>query len=273
MTIAMRSSHTSFPDTARSNGHKGDGVFYPVTGHYDSEKVLLIFPKKLHAVNGKLDMIFWFHGWHNNVDTAAQYYQLVRQMQESGLNAVLVMPEAAKDAADSYGGKLELPGVFKKLVEDVLAELGSRKVVNSGTKPGNILLGGHSGGGEVISFIVDRGQVDIREVVMFDGLYDGTEMFMAWLAKDKKHRFVHMDTDFGYGPKDESLRMMKLLDSAGTPYQYIDEDKIGTAAFPDARILFIHSKRQHNDIIFSPDNFRTLFEHSPFLLTLGHKEK
>jgi hypothetical protein len=143
--------------------------------------------------------------------------------------------------------------------------LARRKVIKPGVKPGNVLLGGHSGGGEVISFIVDQGQVDISEVILFDALYDGTEMFMHWLAKDKRHRFVHMDTDFGYGPKEESLRMMKLLDSAQTPYRYIDEEQIGTYPFPDARILFIHSKRQHNDIIFSPDNFRYLFERTPFL--------
>ena len=152
------------------------------------------------------------------MDNTAKYYQLTRQLLESRLNAVLVLPEAAKDAADSYGGKLEKPGVFKALVNDILQKLQKEKKISGSVHVGNILLGGHSGGGEVISFIVEQSQLDIREVVLFDALYDGTEKFMDWLKKDKQHRFVHLFTNFGYGPKDESIRMMHLLDSAKIPY-------------------------------------------------------
>ena len=96
--------------------------------HYSDSHVLIIAPKNLHA-DQKVDLIFWFHGWHNNIDSTAAYYQLTRQWMASGINAVLVLPEAAKDAADSYGGKLEKPGVFRALVADVLKELKNKKMI------------------------------------------------------------------------------------------------------------------------------------------------
>ena len=101
---------------SRLKGHTGNQVFYNTADHYSDNHVLIVAPKNLHA-DKKVDLIFWFHGWHNNIDTAVAYYQLTRQFIASGINAVLVLPEAAKDAADSYGGKLEKPGVFRDLVD------------------------------------------------------------------------------------------------------------------------------------------------------------
>src|SRR6202012_5322439 len=121
----IQSSHTSFPDTGRSKGHVYDKVLYTAAEHYSDSTVLIIAPKDLDAKK-RVDIIFWFHGWRNNVDTAAAHYQLTRQFLASGLNAVLVLAETAKDSPDSYGGKLENAGVFKALVADVLNGLRSK---------------------------------------------------------------------------------------------------------------------------------------------------
>src|ERR1700759_4772978 len=79
----MQSSHTSFPDSARLKGHTGNHVFYNTAGHYSDSSVLIVAPKNLTA-DKKVDLIFWFHGWHNNIDTAVAYYQLSRQFIASG---------------------------------------------------------------------------------------------------------------------------------------------------------------------------------------------
>ncbi len=68
-----QSSHTSFPDSSRFNGHVRNQVFYNAADHYSDSQVLIIAPKNLHA-DQKVDLIFWFHGWHNNIDSAAAYY-------------------------------------------------------------------------------------------------------------------------------------------------------------------------------------------------------
>ncbi len=248
------SSHTSFPDARRQQGPE----------HYSDSTVLVIAPGKLDA-DKQVDLIFWFHGWHNNIDTAAAYYQLRRQFMAAKINAVLVLPEAAKDAADSYGGKLENPGVFRALTDDLLKELKRRKMIGAHCGTGHILLGGHSGGGELISYIVENGQINIDEAVLFDALYGGTEKFMTWIRTDTAHRFIHLYTDYGYGPKEESDKMLNLLGQAQIPFFKTEERLLTPKLIGDTRLLYIHSLSQHNDIIFNPDNFSLLFANSPFL--------
>jgi len=116
--IRFPSSHTSFPDSARAKGHLYDSVLYTAAEHYMDSSVMLVIPKGLKPEK-KVDLFFWFHGWHNNIDTAAVFYGLIRQFVASRRNAVLVLAETAKNAPDSYGGKLEKPGVFKTLVNEV----------------------------------------------------------------------------------------------------------------------------------------------------------
>jgi hypothetical protein len=261
----MQSPHTSFPDSSRLNGHVGNQVFYNAADHYCDSHVLIIAPKNLVA-DKKVDLIFWFHGWHNNIDSAAAYYQLTRQWIASRINAVLVLPEAAKDAADSYGGKLEKPGVFRALVADVLKELKNKTMIGAHCASGHILLGGHSGGGEVISYIVENGQIEINEVVLFDALYGGTEKFMVWIKTDTTHRFVHLYTDYGYGPKEESQRMITMLKQEQIPFLETEESVLSSREIQNNKLVFIHSLRQHNDIIFNPDNFKILFSNSPLLI-------
>src|ERR1700742_2537160 len=121
--IHFVSPHTPFPDTARDRGHlDGDSIFQPRAGHYDDSSVLLVVPRGCKA-GSRIDLVFWFHGWHNNIDTALRFYGLARQLAASGRNAVLVLPEAGRNVADSYAGKLGQDGMFASLVKDVVAEL------------------------------------------------------------------------------------------------------------------------------------------------------
>src|SRR6478672_2120737 len=98
------SSHTSFPDTGRTNGHLYHDSLYTAAAHYSDSSVIILTPENFKT--GKtVDLIFWFHGWNNNTDSALVRYGLERQFDQSGINAVLVLAETAKDAPDSYGGK------------------------------------------------------------------------------------------------------------------------------------------------------------------------
>src|SRR5258707_1022316 len=72
--LRFSSSHAPFPDTGRAKGHlDGDNIFRPVEGHYDDSSVLLIIPRQLKK-DRKIDLVFWFHGWHNNIDSALAFY-------------------------------------------------------------------------------------------------------------------------------------------------------------------------------------------------------
>lgn len=256
----ISSSHTSFPDTGRAKGHMYDKVLYTAAEHYNDSTVLIMAPKNLDA-RKKADIVFWFHGWRNNVDNAAKRYELTKQFIESRRNAILVLAETARDAPDSYGGKLENPGVFKALVADVLNGLKNRGIIRKKCKAGHILLGGHSGAYRVMARIIKNGGVPVDEVMLFDALYAETDIFIDWIKADADHRFINLFTDHG-GTLDETRTMIRLLN--GADKLQIEEKDVVPAQYRSQRVLFIHSLKQHDDIV-NPDNFRDMLENNPFL--------
>jgi hypothetical protein len=262
----IQSSHTSFPDTGRAKGHTYDKVLYTAADHYNDSTVLIIAPKNLDAKKS-VDLIFWFHGWRNSVDSAAVRYQLTRQFYESDRNAVLVLAETAKNSPDSYGGKLENSGVFKALVGDVLAGLKSKNLVGVACKPEHIVLAGHSGAYRVMARIIQNGQMPVNEVILFDALYGETDKFMAWIKADRSHRFVDIYTDHG-GTDDETRGLMKQLDAAKLKYISTEEIFATEQSLHDDRLIFIHSKNEHDKIIAKPDNFLLYLQNEPFLKKL-----
>ncbi len=265
VTFHIYSPHTSFPDTGRAKGHLYDSVLYTVNEHYRDSTVLIIAPKNLDAKK-KLDMIFWFHGWRNNVDTAAAFYELTKQFIASKRSAVLVLAETARNAPDSYGGKLENPGDFKALVADVLQGLKAQKLIPQNCASGHILLGGHSGAYRVMARIIKNGGMAIDETMLFDALYAETDIFMDWIKADAGHRFINLYTDHG-GTEDETKAMEKMVDEAGINNFKVEETALVPAQLNAHPIIFIHSLKQHNDIV-NQDNFRLMLENEPFLRKL-----
>ena len=262
--IRMSSDHTSFPDTGRIHGHLYDGILYDAPAHYQDSSVMVILPRGLPA-SEKLNMVFWFHGWNNNIDTASNYYHLVKQFLDSRRNAALVFAETAKNSPDSYGGKLEQPGVFDALVQDILLKLKKEKLITPECLPGNLILAGHSGAFRVIAHILEYGGLPVREVELFDALYSQTDKFYNWIQKDSSHRFINWYTNQGGGTDEVSVQMMGDLKKQGIPLLFLEETDLAPGSLRANRILFIHSARAHNDIIFHPDNFQLLLENSGFL--------
>jgi len=259
------SSHTSFPDTGRVNGHLYDSVLYSAAEHYHDSSVLLIIPEHVHT-NQTIDLIFWFHGWRNNIDTAAEFYKLTKQFVASKRNAVLVLAETAKNAPDSYGGKLEQQGMFKMLVRDIMHELKNRGIVPAETEPGNIVLAGHSGAFRVIAYILQDGQMPVQEVFLFDALYSQLDKYENWLYQDKSHHFIHWYTNQGGGTDEMSDTMMVQLKAEHRDFLFTEESAISPEIIKTNRILFVHSYREHNVIINNPDDFQLLLENSLILL-------
>ena len=261
--LHITSAHTSFPDTARAKGHLYKNVLYDAATHYQDSTVLIITPMHLDAMK-KVDIIFWFHGWGNNVDSAAIRYGLTSQFGASHLNAVLVLAETTYDAPDSYGGKLENKDVFKELVNDVLVKLRKEKLIGRKCMPRNILLAGHSGAYRVMASILQIGGLPIKETILFDALYAETGKYLDWIKADSKHRFINIYTDNG-GTDEETNNMLKSLKIEGITYNTMNEASLNSQMISENRILIIHSLRKHNDIINQPDNFELFIENSPFL--------
>jgi hypothetical protein len=259
----ITSPHTSFPDTGRSNGHIYHNILYSAAEHYSDSSVLIIVPSRLR-VRSNISLIFWFHGWNNNIDTALIKYGIARQFTQSRLNAVLVLAETAKDAPDSYGGKLEQPGDFKELVTDVLRKLADENVIRKQCQAGHVILAGHSGAYRVMAGILQNGGVEVNEVILFDALYANTGQFMQWLTSDPHNRFIDLYTDHG-GTLDETKSIQQQLKDMHIHEDSLEETAVTAATVRRQKILFIHSLHAHDDIIQHPDNFNLFLDNSPFL--------
>lgn len=251
------SSHTSFPDTGRANGHFYNNILYNSADHYSDSSVLIIVPPKLKVVK-QVDVIFWFHGWNNNIDSVSPRYDLIKQFIDSKCNAILVLAETAKDAPDSYGGKLEQKGLFKSLVEDVLTKLKAEKLLFKKTGAGNITLAGHSGAYRVMAYIIQNGGMEIKQAILFDALYSEVDKYSNWIQADPSHQFINIYTDNG-GTYKLSVSMAQELRDKNIPLISAEEKEITPAILKTNRIIFIHSLKAHNNVINRPDNNFQLF--------------
>ena len=103
--IVTTSDFTMFPHEKRAKGHTYEGKTYPADVHYSDRTVAIFVPKGFRAGRAT-NLVFYFHGWRNNVDDTFAQFRVAEQLAASGVNAVLVLPEGAKNAPDSFGGKL-----------------------------------------------------------------------------------------------------------------------------------------------------------------------
>lgn len=247
----LTSPHAPFPAESRKNGHEYNTKKYSAEKHYADSSVAVFVPKYFKH-QSEVDVVVYFHGWYNHVDSVLQTFMLIEQLYQSGKNAILVIPQMPKDAPDSNGGKLETQNGLSNLLSDVLGQLNKRNDLKT-SKLGNVVLAAHSGGYRTMSYILLRGGLEIKEVYLFDGLYAGMEKFAVWLLQTKG-RMVNFYADDG-GTKTASLDFIDCLNAWKIPYSNIEEMKITLAEMEKHRILFIHTTATHNDVVHLNNSF------------------
>ena len=257
-TIVTTSDHTMFPHPKRANGHVYEGKTYPADAHYSDRTVVIFVPKGFRP-GETTDLVFYFHGWRNNVDRTLATFRVAEQLVASGVNAVLVLAEGPKDAPDSFGGRLEETGTFANLVADVLASLKERGVIEK-ARPGSIVLAGHSGAYRVISFILLRGGLtaNVREVYLFDALYGQVEKF-AWWVEHSQGRLVVIHTPEG-GTRAQTLDLLDDFRAWGVPFAEAPESAVTAELLRKNRLVFIESPLAHDDVVAARDQLRTYLE-------------
>jgi hypothetical protein len=254
-TYRFQAINAMFPDTARAAGHQYQGNQFPAALHYNDASVLVHVPAHFKP-SKPFELVFWFHGWYNHIDSATAHFHLLEQFDASGRNAVFVFPEGPKNAPDSYGGKLEQPGVFDGLVQEVLTSLQREKVLKKKQLPLTtdlaITLAGHSGAYRVISKII--AYTNIEEVLLFDALYGGNENYMKWMAASEKHRLINIYTKDGGTLENSLLVAMELKNKWNLNPVLVDEKDLTNLHLINHRILFIDSHQQHNEVITYQNN-------------------
>ncbi len=177
-----RSQAAPFPHPVRAKGFVGrDGTEYPWFPHYADSSIVVFVPKGFRELREGSNLIVYFHGHMSDNLTVLERDSLIQAMTAQKVNALLVVPQGPFRARDSFGGKMEDPGGFRRLVEDVLATMQREKVV-ADTKINRICVSGFSGGYRPAAFVLDRGGLGdkITDVFLFDALYANEDFFRTW---------------------------------------------------------------------------------------------
>jgi len=180
-------------------GHRGHtnfrGRVFWEAETFSDRRVLLHIPRGFN-VNRPGVMVVFFHGHGANLARDVRDRQQVpAQISASGVNAVLVAPQFAVNAADSSPGKFWEVGGFKRFVNEAAEQLARlqgdpRAAQVFGNMP--IVIVAYSGGFEPTLWVLERGGVQsrVRGVILLDALYGGIRKFANWIASDRSTFFV-----------------------------------------------------------------------------------
>jgi hypothetical protein len=176
---------------------------------YNDRRVLLHIPKGFSLRKPAL-MIVFFHGHGATLERdVIERQRVVEQLTASGLNAVLVAPELAVDAADSSAGKFWTKGAFGRFTGEVAQALAKRlddkKAVRAFAKMPVVVVG-YSGGYLPAVWSVTNGGLGkrVKGVVLFDALYGEVSKFREWIAANRTGFFVSAYLD-GTRERNEAL--------------------------------------------------------------------
>lgn len=164
--------------------------------HYTDNTVAVCIPPN-YRQSDSVDFIVHFHGWHNSVAHLLPEYRLPQQLDASGLNAILIVPQGPLNAADSGFGKLELDeNGFANFMQDIVAHLNSAGKLGTQTI-GNIVLSAHSGGYGGAGGVLTRGGLNekISDVILFDSAYGYYDAFANWTKSAPEHHLLSVFTD------------------------------------------------------------------------------
>jgi hypothetical protein len=169
-------------------------VFYE-SRTYGDDHVLLHIPQGFDP-NRPAVMVVFFHGHGATLERDVRDRQrLPDQISAAGLNAVLVAPQFAYDAADSSAGKFWEPDGFKRFLDEASKKLaalyGDQRSAGAFANMPIVLVSYSGGFGPTLSVLARGGAQDrIRGLVLLDSLYAGIDQFADWIAGHRSTFFV-----------------------------------------------------------------------------------
>ncbi len=159
---------------------------------YSDRSVLLAAPQSFDPAEPGVIIVF-FHG---NMATLSRdvvaRQQIVRQLADSGLNAVLVAPQLAVDAQDSSAGRFWSPGGFAAFLSEAQTKLGELYPNARGAfRRMPVVIVAYSGGylPAAYSLTVGGDQGRVRGVVLLDALYGERDKFVSWVEGPGRNAF------------------------------------------------------------------------------------
>ena len=184
---------------AGTEGHRGHVNF---RGHvlwesqtFGDDRVLLHIPPGFDPKRPAV-MVVFFHGHGANLaQDVRDRQQVPTQITAAGVNAVLVAPQFAVDAADSSAGKFWEPNGFRRFLDEAADKLARmygdpRSAFTFASMP--IVIVAYSGGFGPTLSVLDQGGVRsrVRGLVLLDALYGGVGKFADWITYNRSSFFV-----------------------------------------------------------------------------------
>lgn len=184
------------------------GRIYQEVEHYSDPRVLLHIPKG-YDVRRPSMMVLYFHGHRANLRRDVFLRQRVPwQVSMSRMNAVLVAPQFAVNAADSSAGKLWHRGALRELINEAAVRLAvmhgdPRSEATFANLP--VVIVAYSGGFAPAAWAIRNDDLGkrLRGIVLLDGLYGDTEVFANWIARERQAFFVSAYTRATEGRHNE----------------------------------------------------------------------
>ena len=254
------STYSMFPDLVRNTTARiYEGKTYSTQEHYSDSSAYIFVPDYFDQTK-PYQFVFWFHGWGNNIDTALQQFKLKEQFYAAHLNAIFVFPEGPKNAPDSYGGKFEKADTFNYFMNDVIIFLSKEKCISTHV-PFNMIYAGHSGAYRVMSRLLLYSKYSCNAILLFDALYGEQEKFAGYLQEHPllSCKMINIYTDNG-GTVQNSIDFASNMKAWKWKYVLKEEDDFLKEDVKQNRIIFLHSKMQHNDVVAHENNFQRFLE-------------
>jgi hypothetical protein len=252
-----------YPHASREQGWTNRaGRFFGAENYQDS--TVGIFVPDGYRAGAALDVVVHFHGHGSNVRKNLDDFELCRQFAESGVNAVLVMPQGPKSVPDSGCGKLELePGAFAAMLDEVRHFLVAQGVTNA-AEVRTIVITSFSGGYKVAAAVLEIGGIEsdgkgaeISDVLLLDSSYGSLERFARFAAVARGARLVSI-----YTPhlRDENETLRKQLLEAGVRPRELEEPVDEDMAGPG--VILIATSLKHNEVPAKSGYLRRLLSSS-----------
>jgi pimeloyl-ACP methyl ester carboxylesterase len=177
-------------------GHRTfSGEVYWEDKTYNDSRTLLHIPKGFDLKRPSL-MVVFLHGHGASLQhDVIERQRVPEQVSEAGVNAVLVAPQLATNAADSSAGKLWEPGGFQRFLDEATLELtklhgDQRSAAVFEKMP--IVVVAYSGGYATAASCIRHGDAGsrVRGIVLLDALYGEMDTFANWISSRDKNFFL-----------------------------------------------------------------------------------
>ena len=196
-------------------GHRSyGGRVYWQDETYNDNRVLMHVPDHFDVRKPGVIVVF-FHGNGATLERDVRDRQLVpQQISDSGVNAVLLAPQLAVDAADSSAGKFWQPGGLKRFVAestDHLARLYGDPGAAKAFANMPVVIVGYSGGFLPAAWSLEVGGVGnrVRGVFLLDAVYGELDKFASWIENNRSGFFVSAYTRYTKRHDRELMQMLK----------------------------------------------------------------